>query len=325
MLRSYEYTDQPYSHVSFQSQFYRQEEERIARTFVYGNPPEKEQNNRCPVCGEKEGKFFYSKWGADYLRCEACKSVFTICSPNLIKSYRENSELLSLRRSEAYQREVTARREESWLDFLEWMEVRAFRFLHRNKELSIIDFGNRFEGYVSCIQESKLCGDYNLRESILKKDDETGIERADIVFYLDQMQQIIRPGEKLESIGRCLKADGLLVLGTRAGSGFDILTLKDQNSRIYPYEHVTLPSINGLITALNRSGYQILEVTTPGVMDVQYVRESVNELRDSEFFVKHLLDSASESALQEFQRFLQKNCLSSFVRIIAKKRKDKMY
>ena len=71
---------------------------------------------------------------------------------------------------------------------------------------------------------------------------------------------------------------------------------------------------------MEENGFEILEITTPGVMDVKYVLDSKDRLDDRENFVRYLLEESSQAMLQEFQRFLQKGCLSSFVCVIARKR-----
>ena len=54
-------------------------------------------------------------------------------------------------------------------------------------------------------------------------------------------------------------------------------------------------------------------------MDVKYVMDSVDELDDREGFVKYILTENEEAVLLEFQSSLRKGCLSSFVRILARK------
>ncbi len=320
MLRSYQYTDNPYLKREMQSNLFREKEIEIARKCVMNLPGRKDMMCDCPICKKNTGKYFYTKWNIDYLWCEECQSIFAVCDPEIINIYQNQSDLLSLRLSKAYQDKASESRTDMWKECMEWIEVRAYRFLKRNKDLSIIDVGNRLQGYADIIQQSKLCGIYDLRDTILCNDTYNIKDGyADIVFYFDQMQKEMNPYIKLERIREMLCDDGILFLGTRAGSGFDILTLKEKNKNIYPYEHVFLPSVKGIQKLLNNCGYEVLEITTPGVMDVKYVLESVKELDDREGFVKYLLEESEDSILQEFQRFLQKSCLSSFVRIIARK------
>lgn len=318
MLRSFEYTEIPYKRDSFQSDFLREKEIKIAHEFVMQHKGKNIISKLCPICNKGQGEYFYTKWGMDYVRCDNCKSVFALCDIDNLELYKKSKELLQLRTSEEYQQEIIDRREEAWTEFLEWVQVRSFRFMHRNTNLSIIDFGNRYKGYTEAIQKSQLCGEYNLRQTILQED-EKSIQHADIVFCLDQLQQESKPEKLLRKMRIQLKDDGLLFIGTRAGSGFDILTLKESNPRIYPYEHVMLPSLDGLITCINNAGYEILEVTTPGIMDVQYVLENKDEIKSDDTFVQYMIQQSDDKVLQEFQRFLQKSGLSSFVRIIARK------
>lgn len=319
MLRSYEYTDVPYVSANFQDRLLGEKERETARKFVSAHPARRVKECGCPVCKSRENGYCFTKWGVDYLRCNSCKSLFAVCSEETAGLYRRNEELLSLRKSEEYQEAMTTIRQEAWEEFLEWLQVRTFRFMHRNTGLSVIDFGNRLEGFVQSIRASDLCSQYNLRDSILGGE-QADIEKADLIFYLDQLQQEAEPERRLRELRQCLKPDGMLVLSTRAGSGFDILTLKEKNDRIYPYEHVLLPSVQGLSKLLADVGYEVLEVTTPGVMDVKYVLECRSGLEPTELFIRSILETGQDSVLQEFQRFLQKSCLSSFVRILAKRR-----
>lgn len=369
MLRSYQYTEKPYLEYTFQGNFYRDKQVQIARRFVESHPIRRDGNRRCPICGGI-GAYFYSKWKVDYLCCGECRSVYAVYEDEVAQAYQAEDELLELRRSEEYQQEITDKRQGVWEEFLEWVEVRAFRFMGRNRNLDIVDYGNRYKGYGDAIRNAAICGRYDLRDSILSvgedrsksgehrigsgehrigcgKDkigsgedrigssedkigcgkDKTGFGEhrigpgeADLVLYLDQMQQELHPVERMRALRAGLKEDGLLILNTRAGSGFDIITLKEKNDRIYPYEHILLPSVKGLVAFLEQNGFEVLEITTPGVMDVKYVLDSKDGLDTRESFVGYLLEESSQSMLQEFQRFLQKACLSSFVCVIARKR-----
>lgn len=322
MLRSYQYTEKSYKNQSMQSNLFRDKEVEIARKCVQALPHRRDMSADCPICRKQSGKYFYTKWEVDYLCCENCKSIYAVCDRNVVDEYQNNPEMKELRLSEPYQSKVTQSRTDMWTEFLEWIEVRAFRFLRRNKDLNIIDLGNRHEGYADIIKNSSLCGVYDIRESIMTGDtNNIPVGEADVVFYFDQLQKEMEPYVKMRKIRDLLKDDGILFLGTRVGSGFDILTLKERNKNIYPYEHVFLPSVKGMERMISDSGFEVLEITTPGVMDVKYVLDSIDELDDREGFVKYLLTESEENVLQDFQRFLQKGCLSSFVRIIARKRK----
>ncbi len=324
MLRSYQYTENSYLKYSMQNSLFQMKELDIARKFVASHPCKHDMEQTCPVCGRKTGKYFFTKWDVDYLRCEICNSIYAVCEEDTVESYLKHQPLLTMRLSKEYQGQITDSRALVWKEFLEWVEVRAYRFLGRNRKLNLVDIGNRFLGLSAMIKASPICQKYDCRDLIYQAD--AGCkpdEKADIIFYNDVIKTELHPVIQLKSIKKWMKEDGILIIGARAGSGFDIITLKENNKRIYPYEHVFLPSVKGMVKILQDSGFDVLEITTPGVMDVKYVMEDLDWLEDREEFVKYLLKENDELILQEFQRFLQKSCMSSFIRVVARKARKK--
>lgn len=320
MLRSFQYTEKSYMDYSMQSNLFQMKEIDIARRYVESHHIRHDMKRNCPICGKDSGKYFFTKWNVDYLCCEECSSIYAVCDEETVSGYLSYEELIKLRLSKEYQDQIMDSRQGVWKEFLEWVEVRSYRFLGRNKNLKIVDVGNRLAGFVDMTRKSSICGKYNLINSIyMIETDYIGEEDADIIFYNDVIKTEFHPNERLQSIKKLMKKDGILFIGARAGSGFDIITLKEKNTKICPYEHVLLPSVKGIINFLQNNGFEVLEITTPGVMDVKYVMEDLDKLGDREEFVRHLLKEGDERTLQEFQRFLQKSCMSSFIRVIARK------
>ena len=243
-----------------------------------------------------------------------------MCDEQIVTDYLKDEELQNLRTSNDYQTLMSDSRKGSWKEFLEWVEIRSFRFLGHNRGLNIIDVGNRLLGLADLIRDSDLCGRYELRDSICKTQyDRIQTGEADIILYNDVIKTEFEPKKRLTVLRNSMKDDGLVFIGFRAGSGFDVITLKERNTRISPYEHILLPSVAGITRLLEICGFKVLEITAPGVMDVKYVMDDINQLEENEEFVKQLFTGHPASVLQDFQRFLQKSLMSSFVRVIAKK------
>ena len=324
MLRSYQYTEKSYLDYSMQSNLFQMKEIDTARRYVESHHIRKDMKRICPICNKDAGQYFFTKWNVDYLRCEDCKSIYAVCEEKVVKGYLQDKAITELRLSKEYQDQLLESRQIVWREFLEWVSIRSYRFLGRNKNLSILDVGNRLAGLVDMTRKSEICGKYALIDSIYHIDcDEISYGEADVIFYNDAIKTELNPNEKIQQIKRFLKDDGILFVGARAGSGFDIITLKEENTKIYPYEHVLLPSVKGITEFLENNGFEVLEITTPGVMDVKYVIEDLDRLGNREGFVKALLEERNETILQEFQRFLQKSCMSSFIRVIARKTKER--
>ena len=72
---------------------------------------------------------------------------------------------------------------------------------------------------------------------------------------------------------------------------------------------------------MKRNGFELLEVSTPGVLDVEIVRAHVE--RDPSIplssFDKNLLNRDNETA-GAFQAFLQQNGMSSFARLVGRRK-----
>lgn len=324
MLRSFQYTENSYLDLNLQNTALYEQEQLIVKEFVCHNSVNVKYYGSCPVCKSGNGELFYKKWHVPYLRCGHCNSIFVSCEDSLLKRYHEYEKLNAFRRSSYYQDIAENMRYNVWGEFINWFRMRTFRFLNERDKLKCIDVGNRYQGYITLLKETGIFQQYDVRDSIATNDSFCVADgQADVVLYLDQLQGVARPKDKLLQLNSFLRPGGLLYISSRAGTGFDILTLQEHNKKIYPYEHILLPSADGLVQLLNVCGFEALEITTPGVLDVKYVLESKELIKDREFFVSYLLDKSDEVIIQEFQRFLQKSGLSSFLCVIARKTNGK--
>lgn len=274
----------------------------------------------CMVCGSRHVIDFFEKWGVIYYRCKDCNSIFMRTTPEILEEYKLNKDLIALRTSSRYQMEESENRDIVWEELVDWVKFRSFRYMGRNKGLDVIDYGNRYEGLISKIKESDLCDKYELRESILGETEKTRIDQADIVLYFNKIQQSLQPLKDLKEAYTALKDDGLLFFSTRIGTGFDILTLKGEG-KVFPYEHVFLPSLDGLKMLLEEAGFKMLEYSTPGRRDIEYVCEHKNAIDPNDVFLEYMLETGDEIVFSDFQRFLQKSGLSSHAQIVAKREK----
>lgn len=320
MLKAYEYVEYSQSAEKpkgFWDQSLREKEIEISKRFCEG------RTNRgkgiCPVCGADSLRDFYQKWNVQYERCGHCNSVLAVVDSENMEEYRTYPQLSELRRSENYQKSICARRKNLWEEQLDWMSFRCYRYLDRNEGLRVIDYGNRYRAYMDLIRTSKLIGEYELRRSLLVEEGERQIEQADVVLCMDYLQQEDKPKEFLCQVWQDLKPGGLLILSTRVGGGFDILALRENNPNVFPYEHILLPSKEGLRMMLEETNYEVLEMTTPGALDIYYVLENRGGLHEGEYFLQYLTEAAGQNELADFQRFLQKSGMSSYAQVIARK------
>lgn len=298
-----------------------EQELHTAETFARNHPKILPPKERCIVCGSNKLHKFYEKWGIKYLRCEECYSIMADVAEEDVAEYVQSDILNAIRLSEEYQSNGLENRRQRWEEFLDWLRYRIFRYCGKNTGFSVLDYGTRWKGLEELLRESDLCENYELRDSILTDTTcrQTLSQPADIVLALDYIQQKTKPVQFFRKVHNDLKKGGLFVLGTKVGSGFDILTLRENNRNVFPYEHVLMPSREGIGILLSQTGFELLEFTTPGSFDLNYVKSNRNGLAEDDYFMRYFLETATPSAEAEFQRFIQKCGLSSYAQAIARR------
>ena len=323
MLKAYDYVEYSPDSSSLQNPQYFEKELEIAQSVVKRIYKKKAEFCCCPACRSSKISHFCDKWKVKYLHCDDCETVFVAADREELEQYSQSEELMEFRISKEYQQEAAQKREITWMESADWITFRVYRYLGKNTGLSVVDIGNRYEGYIDMVKELPLTGSYTLKESILHQkeqlnDNREKTERADIVLYLNQIQRSLKPLEKLKEIYTDMKPGALLFFSTRMGTGFDVLTLKE-HSKIFPYEHVFLPSKMGMERILSKAGFEILEYSTPGRMDVGTVARQTDKIAGDNYFIRSLMKNGDRSSLAEFQRFLQKSGMSSYAQIVAQK------
>jgi len=146
-----------------------------------------------------------------------------------------------------------------------------------------------------------------------------GTVRAGCVTAFELLEHIFEPVEFLRSVRSLLDPSGLLVLTTLTSTGFDIQVLWEHSKSVYPPHHLNLLSLSGMERLMERSGLKILEMSTPGHLDVDIVANALRENPEIHVprVVLQILRGAPQTR-QSFQEFLKNNRLSSHVQIVAR-------
>jgi len=324
LLKSYEFTENMQFDATVTDNALLLEERNLAFEFVRNVPEYKAENAACPACGEMMSVLFMEIFGIEYRRCGACHSLFVPIKPEVVMQYANHKDLLNFQRSSKFQQTISALRTKLWSETLFWINFRTARYLGRNNALNILEYDGIYTGLSQLLQRASLCGKYVRRSEVLGNIGEIKNGEIEMALYWDTLPSSAKPLKILSALYESLSWDGILMIATRVGSGFDILTLKEKSKSIYPYKCIFLPSLQGLEILLERAGFEVLEISTPGMFDVNNVLE--NRHGDNlDLFADYLFNHTDLSVLSDFQRFLQKSGLSSYSRIIARKLKKEKY
>ena len=84
-------------------------------------------------------------------------------------------------------------------------------------------------------------------------------------------------------------------------------------------------STEGLEILMERAGFKILNIETPGKLDLDIVENMLEEDENINLpnFMKYLINNRDNKTKKEFQKFLQRNRMSSHVRVVGQKIRSK--
>lgn len=267
----------------------------------------------CPACGRTAGEVAIEKFGFTYRLCPQCLTLFLSPRPGPAALERYHREGASAR----FWREVLiretdeARREHIFRPRAEWLADIAAEFLPRPRRLALL--GTGASAFTEEVQRTRAFDTM----------DDGGL--ADALAAFDVLERAFDPGGLLDRAAAGLRGGGILALTTRTASGFDLLVLWEQSKHLLPAVYLNLFSIDALQEALDRRGFELLEVSTPGQLDVEIV---LNRLRDEPTLalprvVRYLLERRPPEARQALQEYLQRFRLSSHARVLARKRRQR--
>lgn len=143
---------------------------------------------------------------------------------------------------------------------------------------------------------------------------------AEAIVMLESLDRVDDPAGLLHGAFGQLVRGGLLFVTALVSSGFDLEVLGLKNQYLYPPDRTNCFSLRGLQRLLEKQGFKLLEVSTPGVLDVEIVQAHLqaDPTLPLSRFEREIVEADAETQA-EFQSFLQRRCLSSFARVVARK------
>ena len=292
-------------------------ERELARDFVEEHPCSGGLEP-CPISATTRHEVLFSKWGQQYAFCPDTWNLTLAAMPDdkTIHAYFFTSELAKYRASEEYQRIATRLRTPLWRSQLNWIESRIYRYLQQDR-VSFADWGTKLTGWQEVLEKSPAIAKLEICAPLPPVVASDHASSYDVICLQDAFQRATHPQHLLQKIQERLTPQGLLILSCRSGTGFDILSLREHSDSIFPYDHICLPSPKGMENLLQENGFEVLETTTPGLLDMQLIRNG--ELPPDQLFQRYLKESLPISEDAEIQAFLARMKLSSHMRIVARK------
>jgi hypothetical protein len=285
----------------------------------------------CPACQSPRRTDAFTKNGFSYAECTQCLSVFVSPRPSEqdLTNYYENSQAGRYRDFLSHET-ADARRLHVLRSRMAWVG-RIFDESGNAEARSYADIGTAHPFVLDEVRRLQLFNQlFSVNPSFAAESgsdtreltpQDPAPEALGAVTAFEQLEHQFSPRGLLRSVHDMLADDGLFFLTTRTISGFDLQVLWGQAPYIFVPEHLNLPSVEGLTQMLETTGFRILELSTPGQLDVELVQRAMSEDPSITLprFDRYLLDHRGVETQADLQSFLQKNLLSSHIRIAAQK------
>jgi len=281
----------------------------------------------CPACTNEESTFKFSKNGFVYRECSLCRTVFMTPRPNkdMLHDFFANSKGLKYWNSKKFQ-EQGARKEHVLEPRIRWISE-SLEFSDESSR-SYLDFYSKYLPFiekVSTIQNFEKKVSYKPDDSIIEETKNLGFEvinnlgkeKYSVITAFEVFDRFYNPRNVLETIKNNLEKGGLLFLSTTSASGLDFQFLLKKSKNIVPPLHMNIFSVEGIIKFLEDFDFEVVELSTPGSLDIKILKNQIDETVLPKFLTD-LIQNRDDYTKEAFQQFLQRARLSSHMRILAK-------
>jgi SAM-dependent methyltransferase len=291
----------------------------------------------CVGCGSDGAEPQFQKNGFQYARCRQCGSLFVSPRPppTAFEAFYRNSVSSRFWAEEFFPRVAEARR-----DKIIRPRVEKLTAMCAERSLTVerlIDVGAGYgifldewrrrspQVHALAIEPSRALSaecrskGFEVVEDVVEN--VRGYDnRADLVVCFEVLEHVYDPLTFVKALVRLVCPGGYVFLTALGVDGFDIQTLWEQSDAIFPPHHINFLSVLGFERLLARAKLTEIDITTPGQLDVDIVRNAVArfpEALDGQRFIQRLL--ADEKQSGAFQQFLAANRLSSHTWILGRK------
>lgn len=144
--------------------------------------------------------------------------------------------------------------------------------------------------------------------------------QADAACSFEVIEHLFDPGAYLRAVRAALRPGGVLVLTCPNLRGFDFQVLGWDLADNFGLGHINMFHPASLTLLLERCGYAVRSVATPGRLDADLVRQKILSGAfdvSGQPFLRHVLVDEWERLGEPFQAFLRDNGLSSNMMVTA--------
>ena len=278
----------------------------------------------CPACDDASATAAFRKHGFAYETCNVCKTLFVNPrpGPDAFRRYYEEAPSIKFWATDAVMERFQKYLAGSARTDVEWVgDIGAGYGVFCEEIRKLVS-----KAHVFAIEPSpKLAGICRRKglavvplfvEDAARTDLPIGPAECGALTSFELLEHVQNPKAFLESCKRLLKPGELLILTTLNGLGLDIQVLWENSKSVHPPHHINFFNPRSIKLLLERAGFQALEVSTPGKLDVSILENGLGKVVADRFW-QNFFAQLSEDGKERFQQFLVDQGLSSHMMVVA--------
>jgi hypothetical protein len=145
---------------------------------------------------------------------------------------------------------------------------------------------------------------------------------VDVIVAIDILDRVADVSPLIKALEETLTPGGIAFITSPVSSGFEVQTLWDGSPTIQPPDKLNIPTVKGLQLLFPAPKWEILELSTPGMFDVELVRKAIAENPKIAWprIVRSLVEETDTNGKMALVELLQSQRLSSFARLVIKRK-----
>jgi SAM-dependent methyltransferase len=292
----------------------------------------------CQACGETASERAFDKLGLDYRRCCRCGTLYVSPRPgaSALAAYARGSEAALFWREHVVRETRTMRIEKLVRPRAEWvLDALAEHLPGAAAGLDVSPQGTQLLAELAA--QSPTLRQLTAAHVAADLDDEGTVpvvrvrpvdapplgpaSSVDFVTAFDALDRAPDVRVLAAAMHAVLRPGGLCFVTAPSISGFDLQVLWEQSATIMPPDKLNLLSIDGFSRLFAPPAWQILELSTPGMFDVENVRQAVADAPGAAWprVIRELVMQHDDRARLELQEYLQRHRLASFARLAVRR------
>jgi len=290
----------------------------------------------CPSCNVKNNIFLFEKEGFKFVRCTYCDCIFVNPCPSmdLLSFYYDKSESMNFFHGEVL-KNTTHLRKKAFKERVMYLS----NFLKKGSH--IIEIGSSLglfveealnQGFlVDGVEINRELSDFVRNKYGIKVftdffENAEFTSKYDAVVSWEVIEHVIDPLGFLKKCVTLLKKDGCLIMSLPNIAGIEFKVCGIQHEIIEAPGHINYFSPQTIEVLLERAGFKVKSITTPGILDFNNILNQISLLPHTKadvgsLFLKSIIELADEEEKDNinkiFTSIIQNKKMSGHMIVVA--------